>query len=125
MPVIDDDVANEADEQFSMVITEVTPAGNITDGESCVTIIDDDSKHFYVLFFLGLIYHTMRWLTRAWDSRANGVNKVLEKKSPIFDQVRLEPAISGLGAQASTSRPPVPPPSITVCSGISTRSLYA
>ena len=48
VPVIDDDVSNEAEEQFSLVITEVSPVGRISNGEIRVTIIDNDSKSYLI-----------------------------------------------------------------------------
>ena len=45
--IIDDDIANEADEQFSVILLDVSPAGNIDGEVTCITIIDDDSKLFY------------------------------------------------------------------------------
>ena len=46
LPIIDDEITNEADEQFSVVLRSVSPEGiTISDTEACVTIIDDDGKH--------------------------------------------------------------------------------
>ena len=42
--IIDDMVADEPDEQFSVRLTSATPIGNLGQDETCVTIIDDDSK---------------------------------------------------------------------------------
>ena len=47
VPVIDDDVSNEPEEQFSLVITDVSPVGRISDGEIRITIIDNDSKSYF------------------------------------------------------------------------------
>ena len=45
--IIDDEIANEADEQFSVMLLDVSPEGNIDGEATCVTIVDDDSKFFY------------------------------------------------------------------------------
>ena len=45
LPVIDDLIANEANEQFSVVLIDVTPTANVGNNETCVIIIDDDSKY--------------------------------------------------------------------------------
>lgn len=42
--IIDDMVADEPDEQFSVRLTTATPIGNLGQDETCVTIIDDDSE---------------------------------------------------------------------------------
>ena len=47
VPIINDDLGNEGDELFSVVITN-TSIPSVMIGpmaESCVTILDDDSKH--------------------------------------------------------------------------------
>ena len=44
LPIIDDLIANEAEEQFSVLLTDVTPAAEVGNNETCVTIRDDDSK---------------------------------------------------------------------------------
>ena len=45
LPIIDDLIANEADEQFSVVLIDVTPTANVGNNETCVTIIDNDGKY--------------------------------------------------------------------------------
>lgn len=42
--IINDMVADEPDEQFSVRLTSATPIGNLGQDETCVTIIDDDSE---------------------------------------------------------------------------------
>ena len=44
LPIIDDLIANEADEQFSVLLTDVTPAVEVGNNQTCVTIRDNDSK---------------------------------------------------------------------------------
>ena len=47
VPIINDDVGNEGDELFSVVITNVS-SSKVSIGpnsESCVTIVDDDSEY--------------------------------------------------------------------------------
>ena len=46
LPVIDDLIANEANEQFSVTLTSVTPPmTDVGNNVTCVTIIDDDGKY--------------------------------------------------------------------------------
>ena len=42
--IIDDTVANEPNEQFSVRLTSAAPIGNLGQDETTVTIIDDDSE---------------------------------------------------------------------------------
>lgn len=42
--IIDDELANEPPEEFSVVLLEVFPSGEFGVTESCITIIDNDSK---------------------------------------------------------------------------------
>ena len=49
LAVIDDLIANEANEQFSVVLIDVTPTINIGNNETCVTIIDDDREYTPVI----------------------------------------------------------------------------
>lgn len=44
LPIIDDLIANEADEQFSVLLIDVTPEVEVGNDETCVTIRDNDSK---------------------------------------------------------------------------------
>ena len=49
LPIIDDSIANEANEQFSVTLTDAIPTTNVGNNKTCVTIIDDDSKYTYIL----------------------------------------------------------------------------
>ena len=46
VPIMDDDLGNEGDELFSVIITSVSGDKIMigTNDESCVTILDDDSE---------------------------------------------------------------------------------
>lgn len=48
LQIVDDDIANEADEQFLVMLLDVSPAGNIDDETTCITIVDDDSKLYSI-----------------------------------------------------------------------------
>jgi hypothetical protein len=49
LPISDDLIANEANEQFSVVLIDVTPLPvDVGNNVTCVTIIDNDGK--YTLF---------------------------------------------------------------------------
>ena len=49
VPIIDDTVAGEPDEQFSVRLISANPPGNFSNDETCVTIVDnDDGKRFYL-----------------------------------------------------------------------------
>ena len=56
LPIIDDLIANEADEEFLVTLKDVFPVGNIGNSDTCVTVIDDDSKSFYIYIYI-YIYH--------------------------------------------------------------------
>ena len=45
LPIIDDLIANEANEQFSVALVDLTPMAVIDNNETCVTIIDNDGKY--------------------------------------------------------------------------------
>ena len=45
LPIIDDLIANEANEQFLVSLTNVVPSVVVSNNETCVTILDDDSKY--------------------------------------------------------------------------------
>ena len=42
--IIDDELSNEPDEQFSVALTNANPVGVFGASESCITITDDDSE---------------------------------------------------------------------------------
>ena len=42
--IINDTIANEPDEQFSVTLTSASPVGTFGEDTTCVTIIDDDRK---------------------------------------------------------------------------------
>lgn len=42
--IIDDTDADEPDEEFAVRLRAVVPVGNITEDETCITIIDNDRK---------------------------------------------------------------------------------
>ena len=42
--IIDDELSNEPDEQFSVALTNANPVGVFGVSESCITITDDDSE---------------------------------------------------------------------------------
>ena len=42
--VIIDDMADEPDEQFAVILTSASPVGNLTEDMTCITIIDNDRK---------------------------------------------------------------------------------
>ena len=42
--IIDDAIGNEPEEEFSVTLISASPEGSFGDNESCITIIDDDSK---------------------------------------------------------------------------------
>ena len=44
IPIINDTIANEPDEQFSVTLTSASPVGTFGEDTTCVTIIDDDRK---------------------------------------------------------------------------------
>ena len=44
VPIIDDMVGNEPNEEFSVTLISASPDGRFGDKESCITIIDDDSE---------------------------------------------------------------------------------
>ena len=44
LPIIDDLIANEADEQFSVLLIDVTPEVEVGNNQTCVTIRDNDSE---------------------------------------------------------------------------------
>ena len=47
LPIIDDLIANEANEQFSVALVDLTPMAVIDNNETCVTIIDNDGKYIF------------------------------------------------------------------------------
>ena len=51
VPIIDDTVAREPDEQFSVRLMSANPVGNFNNdaSESCVTILDDDDRKLKLL----------------------------------------------------------------------------
>ena len=44
IPIINDMISNEPDEQFSVTLTSASPVGTFGEQTACVTIIDDDRK---------------------------------------------------------------------------------
>ena len=44
IPIINDTIANEPDEQFSVTLISASPVGTFGEDTTCVTIIDDDRK---------------------------------------------------------------------------------
>ena len=44
IPIINDTVPSEPDEQFSVTLTSASPVGIFGESTTCVTIIDDDRK---------------------------------------------------------------------------------
>ena len=42
VPIINDTIANELNEQFSVTLISAIPEGRFGDNETCITIIDDD-----------------------------------------------------------------------------------
>ena len=42
VPIINDMIGNEPDEEFSVRLISASPDGDFGDSESCITIIDDD-----------------------------------------------------------------------------------
>ena len=44
IPIINDRVPSEPDEQFSVTLTSASPVGIFGESTTCVTIIDDDRK---------------------------------------------------------------------------------
>ena len=50
IPIIDDTVAGEPDEQFSVLLVSVNPVGNFANDadESCITILDDDDDGVFI-----------------------------------------------------------------------------
>ena len=45
--IIDDLLGNEPDEEFSVTISSIVPAGSVSgvDTEACITIVDNDSEY--------------------------------------------------------------------------------
>lgn len=44
IPIIDDSVANEPVEEFSMTLVSAVPAGVFIQDTSCISIVDNDGK---------------------------------------------------------------------------------
>ena len=44
VPIINDTIPNEPDEQFAVRLIRADPLGNLVGEETCVTIVDDDGK---------------------------------------------------------------------------------
>ena len=51
--IIDDLLGNEPDEEFSVIISSIIPAGrvagDINNTEACITIIDNDSEYKHII----------------------------------------------------------------------------
>ena len=54
VPIFDDSIANEADEQFTVTLTDVSPVATVINNETCVTILDDDGKNAYSVLVITL-----------------------------------------------------------------------
>ena len=54
VPIFDDSIANEADEQFTVTLTDVSPVATVINNETCVTILDDDGKNVYSVLVITL-----------------------------------------------------------------------
>ena len=44
VPINDDAIANEPEEEFSMTLISAVPAGEFVEDTSCITIVDNDGK---------------------------------------------------------------------------------
>ena len=44
VPIIDDYIGNEPDEEFSVTLVSASPYGDFGDSESCITITDNDGE---------------------------------------------------------------------------------
>ena len=54
LTIIDDLLGNEPDEDFSVVIVDADPVGNVGD-EACIRIIDDDSECLKMSTYFSMI----------------------------------------------------------------------
>ena len=48
VPIVNDMIALEPDEQFSVTLATATPVGRFDNNETCITIIDDDGKYMHI-----------------------------------------------------------------------------
>lgn len=50
--IVDDDITNEPDEEFSVTLTSATPFGDFSNTTAVITIIDNDRKSRLILYSL-------------------------------------------------------------------------
>ena len=50
--ILDDEITNEPDEQFSMTLTSATPFGDFSNTTAVITITDNDGKSKSMLYSL-------------------------------------------------------------------------
>ena len=52
VPIVNDMIALEPDEQFSVTLATATPVGRFDNNETCITIIDDDGKYMHINYIV-------------------------------------------------------------------------
>ena len=54
--IIDDEIGNEPNEEFSVTLISASPDGDFGAKESCITIIDDDRELYYMIYIHDIVH---------------------------------------------------------------------